>query len=486
MKSLRARLLVLWGLSLAVLAALGVLLVQVYAQSTAAQTDRAEATLTRACERIRDRYVFYTAGSAAPIAQTPDPTTRANLTAAVTLALANDPGVEGGIWTAAGPVAYAYPTYAGTGPKTDLPEAERDRIAQANAEAAGTLLPVLHRTVSGTQTLLLAACPLESAAPVTAWTMTRIQAAPGYERLRLGLGLLLALVVLMSTWLAWVVTGWSRQIGGLETALSRNDIAALPTLARTGERDLDRLVAALNDLAARLAAARGQADAMTARAAAAERLAALGRVAAGVAHEMRNPLAAMRLKAENATAGDDQRRTAALGVILGQIGRLDRLTTELLAMTQRRDPAPRRTELAALLHACADDHRDLARNIQIIVECPELQTFLDPDLLTRALANLVANALQHAPPASTITLRAEPTATGLRITVTDTGPGIPPDITETLFEPFVTARPEGTGLGLAIAREMVEAMGGTLTLTHASAPTIFAIDLPGEAAWPAS
>ena len=74
---------------------------------------------------------------------------------------------------------------------------------------------------------------------------------------------------------------------------------------------------------------------MSARVAASERLAALGRVAAGIAHEIRNPIAAMRLKAENALAGDDARRRAALHTILGQIARLDRLIAELLAMTQR-------------------------------------------------------------------------------------------------------------------------------------------------------
>ena len=124
--------------------------------------------------------------------------------------------------------------------------------------------------------------------------------------------------------------------------------AHLPRLAPTGERELDRIVAALNTAGARLAEARQRSEALAARVALSERLAALGRVAAGVAHEIRNPIAAMRLRAENALAGDDARRRAALEAILAQIARLDRLIGELLAMTQRRAPAPETVDLAGL------------------------------------------------------------------------------------------------------------------------------------------
>ena len=79
---------------------------------------------------------------------------------------------------------------------------------------------------------------------------------------------------------------------------------------------------------------------MAIRVARAERLAGLGRVAAGIAHEIRNPIAAARLQGENALAGDDARRRQAITDMLGQIDRLDGLVGELLAMTQRVDPQP--------------------------------------------------------------------------------------------------------------------------------------------------
>ena len=105
------------------------LLVQLYQQSTSAQAGRAQAVVARACDLIRDRYAFYAAGWHGPTPPLTDQGLQRDLTAAVTLALARQDGVEGGIWQAeAGPLAYAFPTYQGTGPKTDLPAAERNQI----------------------------------------------------------------------------------------------------------------------------------------------------------------------------------------------------------------------------------------------------------------------------------------------------------------------------------------------------------------------
>jgi len=117
-RSLASRLLVLWALSLVASVAVGLMLLQLSRQSDAAQTARAEAVVARACGLIGDRYAFYAAGWTGPAAVPPDAAFRADLTAAVSLALAQQDGVEGGIWQAdAGPLAYAYPTYGGAGPR---------------------------------------------------------------------------------------------------------------------------------------------------------------------------------------------------------------------------------------------------------------------------------------------------------------------------------------------------------------------------------
>ena len=115
------------------------MLVQLYQLSATAQAARAEAVVARACDLLRDRYAAYAAGWAGPAPPPGDERFRHDLAAAAGLALSGQDGVEGGYWQAGiGALAYAFPTYQGTGPKTDLPAAELGAIADANAEAART------------------------------------------------------------------------------------------------------------------------------------------------------------------------------------------------------------------------------------------------------------------------------------------------------------------------------------------------------------
>jgi len=472
--SLKIRLLGLWVLSLVACVPVGFLLVQLYQQSTEAQVGRAEAVVARACDLIRDRYGFYATGWSGPEPGQLDDKLRSDLATAVGLALAHQDGVEGGFWQSdAGPLAYAFPTYEGTGPKTDLPTAERNHIQTINQQAARDEQSVDRRTTSGSQTLLLHACPLNG--PInglTAWTMTRVRAVQGFRPLQLGLGVLLALMALMSAWLGRTLLVWGRHVRGIEAALRGAGSERMPVIARTGERELDQIIDALNEAGRRLAEARREADAVGARIAQAERLAGLGRVAAGVAHEIRNPIAAARLQGENALAGDDARRREAIGDMLGQIDRLDGLVGELLAMTQRVEPKPGSVDLGSFLASQVARHREVAAAKALTVEVRggKGNATFDPAVIGRVLDNLLTNAIRHAPEGGTIVLGAVRCPGLLTLAVEDTGPGVSPDIAERLFEPFVTGRPDGTGLGLAIARELADAHGGTPDVGRGRAP----------------
>jgi signal transduction histidine kinase len=462
------RRLVLWLLMLVACAALAAQLFQLYQQSATALEQRSEAEIARACDMIRDRYNFLVRNWAGSQDALRNQQFRQGLRAVVIIALAAAEGVEGGIWQAqAGPLAYAFPTYAGTGPKTDLPAAEKPRIRAVNLQAAQEGQAASYMARANRQTLLIYACPLGGPVPgLTAWTMTRVQSAPGYGALRTGLSVALLLMLGVSAWLAWIVIAWSRHVRRIESTLGRHNEGDLPLLALTGERELDRIVAALNEAGQRLAHARRRSEELAAQVAASERLAALGRVAAGVAHEIRNPIAAMRLRAENALAGDSTRMRPALEIILTQIARLDSLVRQLLTLTQRRQPHPETVSLGSFLQSVATEFHDQAEaaQVRLEVEPTDLIGRFDPDLARRSLGNLVLNAIQHTPAGGRVGLRASRQGAWLKLSVSDTGPGVKEELRTSLFEPFVTGRPEGTGLGLSIAREFAEAQGGRVVL----------------------
>jgi signal transduction histidine kinase len=466
--------------------ATSMLMLALFRQSATAQIGQSNAEIGRACDAIAASYRFYMTGWQAPAHSADDETLRHDFAGVVQTALRDRRGIEGGMWQdQRGSLTYAFPTYEGAGPKTDLPQAELPRIAEVNRTAFAENRPVLNRYDSSSQTLLIAACPLDGQLPgLTGWTMTRVFAFAGraYQQLMAGLAILFAAVIAAAMLLARLALTWSRHVGRIETALTAHDIAALPTLQATGERELDRVVNALNEAGLRLAEARERADRLSRQVAVGERLAAIGRVAAGIAHEVRNPIAAMRLRAENAIAGDAGRKTEALSLILEQIDRLDRLVRRLLSVTQRDQPHRETVNLGAFLDACIVPHADLAAAKQLRFErtADEEQTSFDPNQMRRALDNLILNAIDAAPVGSRIGIAAVRLDKSLIFSVQDEGPGPPSELCDHLFEPFVTGRANGTGLGLSIVREVAEAHGGTARFAPSRSATTFEIIVPWQ------
>jgi signal transduction histidine kinase len=485
-RSLRGRLIVLLVLLAAAAMATGVLMIGLFRQSATAQVGQADAEIGRACDAIAAAYRFYSAGWQQGASALEDPSFRSGLSAVVQTALRNRPGVEGGVWQSEiGSLAYAFPTYEGAGPKTDVPEAELPRIRAINREAVAEERQASTRYDAASQVLLMAACPLPG--PIlglTGWTMTRVFtfAGRGYQQLMAGLGILFATVLAAAAVLIRLTMKWSRHVSHIERTLQAHDIGELPALPRTGERELDRIVTALNEAADRLAQARRRANELSRQVAVGERLAAIGRVAAGVAHEIRNPIAAMRLRAENALAGDADRKNQALSMILGQIERLDGLLRRLLSATERDATNLRCVRLAPFLNSCVADHAELARAKGVTVEArteAEAARF-DPEQMRRAIGNLVLNAIEAAPAGTRILISERQEGETLVLAVHDEGPGPPADIRDHLFEPFVTGRTEGTGLGLAVVREVAAAHGGTARLADCTGGTTFEIVMPWQ------
>jgi len=314
--------------------------------------------------------------------------------------------------------------------------------------------------------------------------MTRVATFAGraYQQLMAGLGVLLAAVIVATILLIRLTVSWSKHVARIEKTLHANDVMQLPPIEPTGEKELDQIIEALNLAGRRLAATSEHAEELAKQVASSERLAAIGRVAAGVAHEIRNPIAAMRLKAENALLADAPRQKEALSMMLGQIERLDRLLKRLLSLTDRDPPQRQATSIRSLIESCIHEHAEQAstREIRLTANIRADTGKLDAEQIRRALDNLVLNAIEAAPTHSEILLSAYIEGDTLYLSVHDAGAGPPAAIREHLFEPFVTGRPDGTGLGLSLVREIANAHGGTARFVSHTNGTTFEMLIPWQ------
>lgn len=214
-----------------------------------------------------------------------------------------------------------------------------------------------------------------------------------------------------------------------------------------------------------------------------ERDRALRALSAGIAHEVRNPLAALRgnLDLLGRRAGTDPRSAEIAGAARAEIDALQRLVKDFLAYARPREAPPAPVPLGPTLtearaEATAATGSDHAYRFEIPADLPPLAA--DPDELRRVFANLFRNAFEATPAGGSVRVRAEASGGTARITVRDDGPGIPKEARERIFEPFYTTRDEGTGLGLAISRRIARSYGGDIAAEDTPAGAGFIIEWP--------
>jgi signal transduction histidine kinase len=219
---------------------------------------------------------------------------------------------------------------------------------------------------------------------------------------------------------------------------------------------------------------------------AAEKLATVGRIAAGLAHEVGNPLAALigYVKIMDAQ-GSPERRRLYLERMSGELERIHGIIGELVHLSRPAEWVPGATDVADVVRRTAvllRDHPDL-RGVSLVVDTPEtlVHPALEPGRLQQVLVNLVLNAGQAMPGGGTLKVRALADPGGVTITVEDTGPGIPPSVAGKIFEPFFTTKEpgKGLGLGLSISRHIVTLMGGTIQVASSpGAGSLFTLRFP--------
>jgi len=216
-----------------------------------------------------------------------------------------------------------------------------------------------------------------------------------------------------------------------------------------------------------------------------ERLAAVGELAAEVAHEVRNPLAGIRGACEIVMGGkvDAETQREVVSEVVRQIDRLNRTVTDLLDYARPAAIDPQPVDLHRLIDRVVELFREDPRNRDVSIDlrhdCELPPVPLDPSQIQQVLFNLLLNASQMMGPGGTITVRTGLDGDQVRLEVRDTGPGIPPEVAPHLFKPFFTTRRGGTGLGLAIVKKIVVAHEGTIDVRSTpGAGAEFRIRLP--------
>jgi signal transduction histidine kinase len=221
----------------------------------------------------------------------------------------------------------------------------------------------------------------------------------------------------------------------------------------------------------------------------ADRLASIGEMAAGIAHEIKNPLAgisaAVTIIRDDISADDP--RSMILGEVLQQVQRLDKTVNDLLFFGKPSLPEFSCIDINDILESTckfASQHRSVFNIVKRINLAPDLPTvYADGKQMQQVFLNLFLNAFQAMVGGGTLTITSGTVFRQDReyvsIDVADTGPGIPPQILEKIFTPFFTTKAQGTGLGLPICCKLIQLHNGDIRVTSDDHNgTIFTIELP--------
>ncbi|WP_437277594.1 ATP-binding protein [Sorangium sp. So ce375] len=355
-----------------------------------------------------------------------------------------------------------------------LAERTRDELVKREVEGAQRLRAIKSRVDDQMESLTLEARRREERS----------------MHLLLGLGVLTLLVGVMMSLYARRVLAPLTAVTERANAVARGDLTPKQALATNDE--IGELATTFEDMVA--AIRRARAELVNA-----ERLAAIGKMAAHVTHEIRNPLSSIGLNLElleeevaRASAADTpdaelrpvMKESAQLvTAIRAEVDRLSRIAEQYLSVARRPRPRlePERVddlvqELVAFVRPELD-RAGVAVRVEVEDAGPEI--LLDESQIRQALLNLLRNAREAMPKGGEIVVSVSFSSGAATIAVDDTGPGVPEELRASIFDPFFTTKQRGTGLGLAVTRDIIEAHGGTISCEPREAGgTRFRIALP--------
>ncbi len=217
----------------------------------------------------------------------------------------------------------------------------------------------------------------------------------------------------------------------------------------------------------------------------ADRLSAMGELSAGMAHEVRNPLASIKGTAEILRDGIDSsdKKYEFAQILVREVDRLENVVRDFLRFAKPDKGVLEEVRICAAM----DDVIGLIRQqaiktgVEIEVDCSETLPLISGNFeqLKQAFLNFVLNALQVMPDGGRLTIKGEVKQNFVRVGFADTGPGIPEELQGRVFNPFYTTRQEGTGLGLAITHRIIDAHGGRISLdSRPGEGATFTVELP--------
>lgn len=398
--------------------------------------------------------------------------------------LQNLEGIGGGFYSLSDDklVGNFYPTgevYSGNAEKSDIQQAEHQAVVEVARTAAITRQSSETVQVSPTGLFLISAIPIRDGFSVigSAWSVKRIADLPGANRFRAYLiTASLAAAVLASVLLTLLVIrnlqGGVRKIeNGLQT-LEDNLSSRIDTTNEPAE--IQHIVEAINRLGVTLKEKMEHEKQIESQLRHAERLASLGRLVAGVAHEVRNPLATIRLRVQMCRRdAADAKVKESCYIALEEIERLNGIVNRLLSFARPIQLQLEPVDLRGLVQERIHSFEELAlqRQVQLMTNLParNFLALVDKDRMAQVFDNIIQNALEamseHGGTLSvTLTSHTKLAEKHAKVSVEfqDTGKGMDSAVVGHVFDPFFTTKPSGTGLGLSISHELVRAHGGDI------------------------